>query len=202
MLSSIPCEQCGAALQSRLFCFACSTLQHPPNTLGLYEALGLEESYSIDPPALESRFQQLVVELHPDFYTSADRREQHQSEISSALLNRAVETLRDPVSRANYLLPRLAHGTPLDERRLPPGFLEEMFVLQESLDDLLDSGAPEAIGRTRTELQERYQTLLSDLPKHFRQAEAATEPEPLQALQTTLNAERYLRRLLERFPQS
>ena len=200
-MSSFSCEQCEAALQSRLFCFTCNTLQHPPHTLSYFEAVGLPVSYALDLNELEERFQQLVVELHPDFYAASGRREQHQSEVSSSLLNRAVETLRNPVSRAAYLLPRLAE-TPLDERSLPPGFLEEMFLLQESLDDLLESGSAEEQAQTRSDLQARREALLTELPRRFAQAEAQPDPEALQFIQTTLNAERYLRRLLERFDHS
>ena len=76
----------------------------------------------------------------------------------------------------------------------------EMFELQESLDDLLDSGTPDEIVQTRTDLAERHASLISGLAPHFAEAEATVPPSTLQTLQTDLNAERYLRRLLERFP--
>ncbi len=200
-MSSFSCEQCEAALQSRLFCFTCNTLQHPPHTLSYFEAVGLPASFALDLKELEAQFQRLVVELHPDFYAAAGRREQHQSELSSSLLNRAVEALRNPVSRAAYLLPQLA-TRPLDERSLPPGFLEEMFLLQESLDDLLESGSEAEQTQTQQDLQARHAALLAELPQQFAAVEAQPDPEALQHIQTTLNAERYLRRLLERFPHS
>jgi len=195
---SAACEQCSVPLVSRLHCFACNALQFPSGEVTPYEALGLPVSFQVDPDLLEERYQQLTVELHPDFYATASKREQRQSELASALLNRAYETLRGAVSRANDLLPRLANGVALDERQLPPGFLMEMFELQESLDDLLDSGTPEEIAQTRTDLTERHTTLMAGLGAHFADAEASATPDTLQTLQTDLNAERYLRRLLER----
>ena len=154
----------------------------------------------MDLDLLEERYQQLTVELHPDFYANASKRQQQQSELASTVLNRAYNTLRNPVARANDLLPRLAQGAALDERQLPSGFLMEMFGLQESLDELLESGIPEEIAHTSTDLTERHATLISGLALHFAEAEATAPPSTLQTLQTDLNAERYLHRLLERFP--
>lgn len=154
----------------------------------------------MDLDLLEERYQQLTVELHPDFYVNAGKRQQQQSELASTVLNRAYNTLRNPVARANDLLPRLAQGAALDERQLPSGFLMEMFGLQESLDELLESGIPEEIAQTRTDLTERHATLISGLAQHFAEAETTATPSTLQTLQTDLNAERYLHRLLERFP--
>ena len=197
---SAACEQCSAPLISRLHCFKCGALQFPSGEVTPYEAFGFPESFQVDLDLLEERYQQLTVELHPDFYANASKREQRQSELASALLNRAYGTLRNPVACANDLLPRLAQGAALDERQLPAGFLMEMFGMQESLDELLESGTPEEITQTRTELAERHATLISGLVPHFAEAEASATPTTLQTLQTDLNAERYLHRLLERFP--
>lgn len=197
---SVACEQCRAPLISLLYCFGCDALQFPSGEVTPHEALGIPESFQVDLDLLEGRYQQLTFELHPDFYANASKREQRQSELASAVLNRAYNTIWDPVARANDLLPRLAQGTVLDERQLPAGFLMEMFELQESLDDLLDSGTPDEIVQTRTDLAERHASLISGLALHFAEAEATAPPSTLQTLQTDLNAERYLHRLLERFP--
>ena len=72
---------------------------------------------------LEERYQQLSLELHPDFYGSAPEADQLLSETASAILNTAYNTLHEPTLRAGYLLNLLAEKHQLDERSLPEGFL-------------------------------------------------------------------------------
>jgi len=89
----------------------------------------------------------------------------------------------------------------LDERSLPDGFLGEMFFLQESLDELLESGNEAELSGMREDLNGRQKNIEADYSPLFKKFEDNPEdPEILQQLQTHLNAERYLRRLLDRIP--
>jgi hypothetical protein len=91
----------------------------------------------------------------------------------------------------------------LDERSLPDGFLAEMFFLQEALDELLDSGNAVELSAMHDNLQNRKKDIEADYAPLFKKHEDHPEDSGiLQQLQTHLNAERYLRRLLERIPAS
>jgi len=164
-----------------------------------FEVLGFPVRFDLKSAELEERYEQLSLELHPDFYSSAPKAEKLLSESATAILNSAYKTLRDPTLRADYLLHLLAEKQSLDERSLPDGFLEEMFFLQEALDDLLDSGNMKKLSRMNEDLQNRKKDIEENYAPLFKKHEDHPEdPGIIQQLQTNLNAERYLRRLLER----
>ena len=82
---------------------------------------------------------------------------------------------------------------------LPPTFLQEMFTLQEELDEMLENQDQQGLLQMREVLENRFQDLESGLRPSFRMLDSVEEPETvLEKLQMDLNAERYLRRLLDR----
>ena len=195
------CHTCESTLVSRLFCFSCNALQPFPREIDFFEVLGFPVSFELKSTELEERYQQLSLELHPDFYGSAPEAEKLLSETASAILNTAYKTLSEPTLRASYLLHLQSAKQKLDERSLPEGFLAEMFFLQEELDELLDSGNSLELCKMRDALQNRKTDIEADYAPLFKKHEEQPEDSGiLQQLQTHLNAERYLRRLLERIP--
>jgi molecular chaperone HscB len=97
-----------------------------------FELFGLAPRYAIDPAALDARFRALQADVHPDRFgagTDAERRLAHQS---SARVNEAYRTLKDPAERARYLL-SLKGVDAMDERdtRLALDFLEAQLERRE-----------------------------------------------------------------------
>ncbi len=87
--------------------------------------LGFPISFEIKSAELELRYQELSLELHPDFYGSSSEAEKLLSETATAILNSAYKTLREPTLRADYILHLLAEKQKLDERSLPEGFFSK-----------------------------------------------------------------------------
>ena len=195
------CNKCETTLVSQLFCFSCKTLQYFPKEIDFFEVLGFPISFEIKSAELELRYQELSLELHPDFYGSSPEAEKLLSETATAILNSAYKTLREPTLRADYTLHLLAEKQKLDERSLPEGFLAKMFFMQEKLDELLDSGNTVKLSGMRKDLQKKKRDIEADFAPLFRKYEDNPEDTVIpQQLQTHLNAERYLRRLIERIP--
>ena len=195
------CHTCETTLVSHLFCFSCNAIQPFPREIDFFEVLGFPISFELKSAELEERYQKLSLELHPDFYGSAPEAEQLLSESASAILNTAYKTLHEPTLRTGYLLHLLAEKLQLDERSLPEGFLAEMFFLQEELDELLDSVNSVELSVMHNDLQNRKIDIEADYAPLFKKHEDHPEDSGiLQKIQTHLNAERYLRRLLERIP--
>lgn len=105
------CNKCETTLVSQLFCFSCKTLQHFPKGIDFFEVLGFPVSFEIKSAELELRYQELSLELHPDFYGSSSESEKLLSETATAILNSAYKTLREPTLRADYILHLLAKKT-------------------------------------------------------------------------------------------
>ena len=196
---NISCQSCGDSLISPLFCFSCNNIQTLSNDLDQFEVMGLPHSFEIDLEELENLYQRLTLEMHPDFFGSAPEEQKKLSEKYSVMLNTAYSTLREPASRATYLLSLFAKGKNLQTDKLPAGFLQEMFFFQESLDEILESDDQSALHKMNEDIQKRYIFIESNYATLFKKLETSPDStEILQQLQTQLNTERYLRRLLDR----
>ena len=199
------CMGCQVTMATPLFCFSCNSLQrlsHPPN---YFEIFNLPYTYELNLAELETQYQQLAMELHPDFYLNAPKAEKQQSQESSTLLNQAYTVLKSPLSRATYLLKLLRQNTPLDQNQLPKGFLEEIFETQETLEDLLAAGNQSAeVASFQAEIQEQMAELQKKITQAFAQIEAgaAHRDSLLSKIQEHLNVGRYFQTLLDRIARS
>ena len=96
----------------------------------------------IEMGALEQKFLQLSWKVHPDNFMNATPEEREISLRRSSELNDAYRTLRDPVARVEYLL--AIEGARVEgksKQQAPPELLEEVFELNESLDELREAKA-------------------------------------------------------------
>ncbi len=202
-LEQTACQKCECTLISRLFCFSCNALQPFPKEIDFFEVMGFPITFEMTKEEIEERYKQLSLELHPDFYGTAPEYEKRLSETASAILNTAYNTLKVTASRAAYMLYLSSKGKKLNQKSLPDGFLQEIFFLQESLDELLNSNNLVAITEMQIELKKRYSQVENRFLPLFKELNTDLENEHiLQQLQTQLNAERYLRRLLEKISET
>jgi molecular chaperone HscB len=157
---------------------------------GYFEFFGLEPKLALDRDDLERRFYRLSRELHPDRFQRATPAERERSLEASAILNDAYRTLRDPVARAEYALKRL--GLAADAKPTPPELLEEVFAMNEAVEEG-DAAAIEA-GRARFEALRAEAD--AELPALFARFDAgdAAAPSRIRAL---LDRRRYILNLLE-----
>ena len=108
--------------------------------LGDYFAfLGLPRRLEVDMSLLEQRFRELSRQYHPDYFYNASQKERLESLERSSHLNDAYRTLRNPVSRIEYLLG--LEGLPLTKSgegspQVPRALLQEVFALNEQLDEI------------------------------------------------------------------
>ncbi|HEY3097706.1 MAG TPA: Fe-S protein assembly co-chaperone HscB, partial [Methylomirabilota bacterium] len=98
---------------------------------------GLPRKLAVDAAELQRKFYVLAREHHPDFHQAAPPDERARVEATSAIVNAAYRTLRDPIARVDYLV-RLEEGRETkegaaDRPKAPPALLQEMFEIQEAL---------------------------------------------------------------------
>jgi len=152
------CRECGAGAPFEAhFCPQCTRILPLPRQVDYFSFLGLPRKLNIPAAELEQRFRTLSREFHPDYFYNATPAERRASLERSSYLNDAYRTLRQPQSRVEYLLkiegfaPR---GPEEASRQVPPSLLEEVFALNEELDEIRDlraSGATEDTWRARLE---------------------------------------------------
>ena len=118
-------------------------------TRDFFGFLGLARKLKIDAADLEQRYRALSRQFHPDYFYNAPAAERRASLERSSYLNDAYRTLKNPVSRIEYLL-SLERDVSAEARTgagttPPPALLEEVFALNEELDVIREEregGAP------------------------------------------------------------
>ena len=162
------CWNCQAAVSGAHFCAVCGKVQPLPAGADYFAFFGLPQKLTIEPASLEGQFHMLSWKLHPDNFVRASEFERNLSLERSSELNDAYRTLREPIARMEYLLEHLGvrkEGT--TKQQAPPELLEEVFELNESLDELREArGAGGDVAGLQGRLeaaQENFQGKLADV---------------------------------------
>src|SRR6266852_3490332 len=128
-------------------------------TVDFFAIFGLPRKLWIEMSTLEQKFLQLSWKLHPDNFVNASEEERDLSLKRSSELNDAYRTLRDPVGRVEYLLGiEGARKEGEHKQQAPPELLEEVFELNESVDELREakeSGADLALLKARLDAAQK-----------------------------------------------
>jgi molecular chaperone HscB len=121
----------------------------PSERRDFFSFLGLSRKLAIDVADLEQRYRALSRQLHPDYFYNATPAERRASLERSSYLNDAYRTLKNPASRLEYLLSLERDGfsraSQAGRVSPPAALLEEVFALNEELDEIREareSGAP------------------------------------------------------------
>jgi molecular chaperone HscB len=207
-VASLECRTCGAgAPVDEHFCPHCSRILALGRHGDYFSFFGLPRRLGLDLQDLEQRFRDLSRKFHPDYFYNASPTERLASLERSSYLNDAYRTLRNPVSRVEHLL--AIEGLPPAKSeegtaKVPPSLLEEVFALNEELDEireLRESGADPAtlqarLEAARTPIERRrdaHEQQMSELSARW---DALLERAPAAEQRTALDALR--ERLLER----
>ena len=134
------CWNCHERAQGTHFCTSCGKLQQIASSEDYFALFGMPRKLWIEMNALEQKFLQLSWKLHPDNFVNATETERELSLKRSSELNDAYRTLRDPVARVEYLLGiENMRKEGEHKQQAPPELLEEVFELNESLDELREA---------------------------------------------------------------
>jgi molecular chaperone HscB len=136
------CWNCHERALGTHFCPSCGKLLQLPQAVDYFALFEMPRKLWIEMDGLEKKFLQLSWKLHPDNFVNATEREKELSLEKSSRLNDAYRVLRDPVARVEYLL-GIEGMRKEGERKqqAPPELLEEVFELNESLDELREAKA-------------------------------------------------------------
>jgi len=140
--SPLVCWSCHERTIGTHFCSSCGKMLQVPEKSDYFAMFELPRKLWIEMGSLEKKFLQLSWKLHPDNYVNATPEEREISLKRSSELNDAYRTLRDPVGRVEYLL--AIEGARVEgenKQQAPPELLEEVFELNESLDELREAKA-------------------------------------------------------------
>ena len=214
----IACWSCSVGHNdSTLFCPHCSKIQPPPGG-DFFQVFGLQRAFQVDLQALEHEFHRLSRKVHPDRFARAGDKERQWSLADTALLNDAYRTLKDPLSRTEYLLKlegaeigeEFAAANGKDKRdpsRVPADLLEEVFELNMQLEEMRmakEMGEEDpALHADLAQAQSKFEALLTAVDNDLRSqwqtwdtGDAAARLTAQQTMVALLNRRRYLRNLV------
>jgi molecular chaperone HscB len=136
------CWNCHERTVGTHFCSSCGKVLQVPGHSDYFAMFEMPRKLWIEMGRLEQKFLQLSWKLHPDNFVKATNEEREISLKRSSELNDAYRTLRDPVARVEYLLAiEGARKEGQNKQQAPPELLEEVFELNESLDELREAKA-------------------------------------------------------------
>jgi molecular chaperone HscB len=193
------CWNCHERTLGTHFCSSCGKVLQVPQNSDYFAMFEMPRKLWIEMGALEQKFLQLSWKLHPDNFVNASAEEREVSLKRSSELNDAYRTLRDPVGRVEYLLAiEGARKEGQTKQQAPPELLEEVFELNESLDELREakeSGGDTASLKQRLESAEKnFETKLKEVDGELQTAAGewdkalvASDSAPRDAVKAKLN---------------
>src|SRR6266436_2739348 len=205
------CWNCHERALGTHFCPSCGKLLQLPQAVDYFVLFEMPRKLWIEMSGLEQKFLQLSWKLHPDNFVNASEQERELSLQRSSELNDAYRVLCDPVARFEYLLGiEGARKEGEHKQQAPPELLEEVFELNESLDELRgakSSGGDLAALKSRLESAEKgFQQKLGEVDTQLQaaarewdaalQGEAATRKQVMAKLNDLLNRRSYIRNLV------
>jgi molecular chaperone HscB len=190
------CWSCGA-MRAAHFCQQCGTVQ-PPKPVDYFTFFGLPYKLNLETGRLEREFYDLSRHLHPDINAIKSEREQQWALEQSSHLNDAYRTLKDPITRTEYLL-RL-QGVQLEEQSkaateearrtghlkkqvVPPDLLEEVFELNMQLEEMRmnkktgenDRNLERQLEDAKKHLQAKYDGMMQELSAAWNEWDALVD---------------------------
>ena len=216
----VACWSCSIAQnESTLFCPHCTKIQPPPSG-DYFSIFDLSPHLNLDVAALESEFHRLSRKLHPDRFARAAENEKEWSLGGTALLNDAYRTLKDPITRTEYLLK--LRGAEIGEEhsgkkrrdgemgaaRVPADLLEEVFDLNMQLEEMRMAhkmGEEEDPGLKQSLIaaKKKYVGLREEVDRNLRaqwdlwdNGDEGTRPAAQKAMVALLDRRRYLSNLV------
>jgi len=205
------CWNCHERTLGTHFCSSCGKLQQIPQSFDYFALFEMPKKLWIEMEGLEKKFLQLSWKLHPDNFVNATEMERELSLKRSSELNDAYRTLRDPVTRVEYLLGIEGERKEGEKKQqAPPELLEEVFELNESLDELREareSGGDltalrASLDAARDNFQEKLGVLDAQLQGAAREWDAALDGDAaarkriMARLNELLNRRSYIRNLV------
>jgi molecular chaperone HscB len=197
----VKCKHCDKTMSTPVVCDYCHTIGPDAAVADHFTLLGLPRCFDLDLAEIHRKFLALSRHAHPDFHAE-DTPEVQQLHLQvSAALNDAYRTLKDPATRAAYLLMLFGGKSSADDKSVPDGFLGTMMMMQEELADAIADDDRAEIARIAKVLQTQHDGLIHRIGILYEQYQESVSCKAvvdglLGELRQQLNAVSYVKKLL------
>ena len=129
-------------------------------TPSYFELFALQPAFDIDLTILESHYRKIQSESHPDRFVNAISAEKLQSMQLATLANEAYQTLKNPASRAKYLLEQQGiEAISETNTAMPADFLMQQLDWRETLEDAKAAKDIDAADQLLNEIRQEAKSL-------------------------------------------
>ena len=123
-----------------------------------FALFGLPERYRVDLDALDRAYRELQTSVHPDRHAAGSAADRRIALQASAHVNEAYRALRNPVTRAEYVLRLRGVDVATEtDNQLPVDFLTKQLVRREAAEEAESDHDSEALSRVIGEVREDAQ---------------------------------------------
>ncbi|RZF41568.1 hypothetical protein LSTR_LSTR000282 [Laodelphax striatellus] len=160
------CWKCGSSIMNHsLFCEKCNCIQEPDKNSNYFDLLDVNSSFDVRNDELSRNYRKLQSVLHPDKFGNKSEEEKIISEEYSSLINKAYNTLQNPLNRSLYMLKLKGLSIEEGNTDLDKEFLMEMMERNEALEEAtmpekiveLDADNKKCIGSLVAELSAAFE---------------------------------------------
>lgn len=198
------CWSCHKDPGRAYFCIHCQKIQ-PILGKDYFAFLGIPRSIDLDLGALEKIFYDLSRKLHPDFFHGRDFKEKVLSIENTTFLNKAYNTLKDPVTRAEYLLDLEVPGDPKERTKIDTVLVTEIFEVQEKVEEegrTKDPALRAELESAQKEVEGKIAARRKTLEAYFKEWDAlgdnpAKKQELAKTIRRTVDEITYLKNLIQ-----
>ncbi len=161
-----------------------------------FELLALEPRFDLSRQQIEGAYLARIAVAHPDHAPATGAAD--EPALDAATLNDARRALLSDERRASLVLDRLGGPTAAENRDLPEGFLFEIMDTRTQIEEAIESGGEAERAGWQDWADEQRGTYRATMLALFEKAGREDEPaETLAEARRTLNAWRYIERLIE-----
>ena len=139
------------------------------NSNNFFEIFSLPLGWEIDIEQLDVKFRALQKALHPDRYANKNDFEKRLAVQTAATINQAYETIKHPLTRAQYLLDLEGLDADQESHITSDGqFLMDQMLLREALSEIRGSeNAKEALVSLSIEAQQTAAAIQQEFASHY-----------------------------------
>jgi DnaJ-domain-containing protein 1 len=188
----LACTDCGAARISPVVCRECGTIFEIPSDA--FALFGLARSWSVDPAALEERYDA----LSRAFREKSSTREETRGMATDAIaaLDRARRLLLDPMERAGYLL--ASYGVPEREKPVRKReFQSEVMEIDQAFTKARQEGDSARLASVVLEAEEKLASAIMAAGQSFTRLERSLVEEVSAAADALAEARLWRRKVDE-----
>jgi molecular chaperone HscB len=161
-------------------------------TCNYFQLFDVPVSFEVDLDLVQQHYMDLQKAVHPDKFVNASAQEKRISMQQTSRINEALNTLKQPVDRALYLLKLKDMDINFEnETTMDAAFLMEQMEMREALSEVREKNDPLAeLDRIGDELRTRSKKMMSDFSSCYEEDRLDDARELIRKMQFTQKAKK------------